>query len=374
MMKSGRRVWTRIGATTLLLASAVGVLLQACGSSTSNPFSAPSSSGGSASATQSASGGSSGMSTTSGTQGATSAIGSTSGASDGGASSSASGSDAAASKSTGCGVASLPTPDSIPDGGGYFGGTLPLQRFVMNVDAGGGAREFILGLPASYNANQPYPVVFAWHPMGGTDVQVAWGGNSASDLYNGYYGLRYLSGQDSRPMIFIAAQGLNPNDAGAGWPNTNGQDVAFAQAMVAWVEAHYCVDTSRLFSVGFSYGGIMSNTVGCQMGNVFRAIAPMDGFGPGYGFGSPGCVGHVGAWVAHGAQDTTIAIEAGLSTRDYWAQANHCSTTTQPLSPAPCVAFQGCDPGYPVGWCEFDGGHQMESFEPGGVWAFLQQF
>lgn len=298
--------------------------------------------------------------------------GGSAGASD--ASAPASGDGATAPKSSGCGAASLPVPAFIPDGGGYGGTTLPLQAFTLDVDGGGGARQFVLGLPANYDANQAYPVVFAWHPAGGTDVEVAWGGTSSFDIYGGYYGLRYLSVQNSVPMIFIAGQGLNPNDAGTGWPNTDGEDVAFARAMVAWLESNYCVDESRIFSVGFSYGAIMSNTVGCQMGNVFRAITPMDGLGPGYGFGSPGCVGQVGAWVAHGSQDTTIPIEAGLATLTYWLQANHCSATTVPTSPSPCVAYQGCDPGYPVDWCEFDGGHEMVDFEPPGVWTFLQQF
>jgi poly(3-hydroxybutyrate) depolymerase len=244
----------------------------------------------------------------------------------------------------------------------------------MAVNGGGGTREFILGLPANYDSSEAYPVVFVWHPAGGTDVQVAWGGTSSSDLYGGYDGLRYLSVQNGRPMIFIAGQGLNPNDAGTGWPNTNGEDVAFAQAMVSWLESNYCVDQSRIFAVGFSYGAVMSNTVGCAMGNVFRAIAPMDGIGPGFGYGSPQCVGQVGAWVAHGAVDTTIPIDSGMATRDYWAKANHCSTTSVATTPSPCVAYQGCDPGYPVDWCEFDGGHMMETFEPPGVWAFLQQF
>jgi poly(3-hydroxybutyrate) depolymerase len=272
----------------------------------------------------------------------------------------------------GCGQASLPTPDSIPDGGGFGGSTLPLQRFTL--DVGGVSREFILGLPDKYNPQQKYPVVFAWHGAGGTDVQVAWGGTSSFDTFGGYYGLRYLSTQASKPMIFVAGQGLSANDAGSGWPNTNGQDVALTQAMVTWLESNYCVDEARIFSVGMSYGGIMTNTVGCKLGSTFRAIAPMSGIGPGFGFGSPGCVGQVAAWVAHGSQDPMIAVEAGMATRDYWAQANHCSAATVDASPFPCVAYQGCDPGYPVDWCEFDGGHTVVSFEPPGIWSFLQQF
>jgi poly(3-hydroxybutyrate) depolymerase len=38
-----------------------------------------------------------------------------------------------------------------------------------------------------------------------------------------------------------------------------------------------CVDNSRVFAAGFSFGGMMSNTIECQMGELFRAFAPMSG-------------------------------------------------------------------------------------------------
>jgi hypothetical protein len=33
-----------------------------------------------------------------------------------------------------------------------------------------------------------------------------------------------------------------------------------------------------------------------------------------------------------------------------------------------------CDPGYPVTWCEFSGGHLPWNMAPDPVWAFLNQF
>ena len=219
--------------------AALGVLVmtEACGTSSSSGNS------------------SSGSATTSATSGATRGsssvqTGGTSGSSSGAATGSASGSASAIADagpgpgSSGCGSASLPAPDSIPDAGGFGGSTLPIQRFKL--DVGGVSREFVLGLPARYDSQTKYPVVFAWHGAGGTDVQVAWGGMSSFDTFGGYYGLRYLSTQAGKPMIFVAGQGLDANDAGSGWPNTNGQDVAFTQAMVAWLESNFCLDEARI--------------------------------------------------------------------------------------------------------------------------------
>ena len=318
------------------------------------------------------SGGSSGGSTSSGGSGGSNSGGGTADASGGSGDAGSGGpSDAGASLgSAGCGATTLPTPSGSVDAGA--GRSLPLQLFTITV--GGVPREFIVGLPTNYAANTKYPVVFAWHGLGGSDTQVAVGGVSSFDIFGGYYGLRYQSNQSNKPMIFVAGEGLDMNDAGAGWANTGGQDVAFTQQMVTWLESNYCVDEKHIYSVGMSYGGIMSNTVGCAMGDVFRAITPMSGLGPG-GFGPPpACKGQVAVWLAHGTQDMTVPFDAGQASRDFWAKANHCSSTTAPTTPSECVAYQGCDPGYPVDWCTFDGGHTVVSFEPQGIWSFLQQF
>jgi dienelactone hydrolase len=33
-------------------------------------------------------------------------------------------------------------------------------------------------------------------------------------------------------------------------------------------DANYCIDDHRIFSVGFSMGGMMSDTVGCELGGT----------------------------------------------------------------------------------------------------------
>jgi poly(3-hydroxybutyrate) depolymerase len=38
-----------------------------------------------------------------------------------------------------------------------------------------------------------------------------------------------------------------------------------------------CIDNSRVFATGFSFGGMMSNVIECQMGDLFRAVASMSG-------------------------------------------------------------------------------------------------
>jgi poly(3-hydroxybutyrate) depolymerase len=245
-------------------------------------------------------------------------------------------------KSSGCGAATNPGSNTF------------------NIDVGGTMRSYIVKIPAAYDTNHPYRLIFAWHGLGGTAQQIA---------QFGYYQLEQPSAGSA---IFVAGQGLDTG-GGAGWPNTNGQDVNFVKALVDWMNNNYCIDQARIFSVGMSYGGIMSNTLGCSMGGVFRAIAPMSGSGP-FQFGTNTCVGQVAAWVEHGTADPTVAYDAGVGSRETWRTRNHCQATSQPTASPPCVAYDGCDPGYPVHWCSWDGGHTIPTFAAPAIWKFLAQF
>jgi poly(3-hydroxybutyrate) depolymerase len=251
--------------------------------------------------------------------------------------------------STGCGAADWP------------------ESGTFMIDVGGTAREYIVALPDGYDPSTPYKLIFAWHGLGGSAAQVAGG------FGGGYYGLQNRAGGS---VIFVAGQGLPTMTQvgdGAGWPNTGGQDVAFVRALVDWLRGNYCVDDERIFSVGMSYGGIMSNTLGCQMGDVFRAIAPMSGSGPG-GFAAPACMGQVAVWMSHGNTDEVVKFTSGQASRDHWVMSNHCQSTTMPVTPDPCVSYDGCDAGHPVHWCEFDGGHTVPPFASEAIWNFFSTF
>ena len=252
-------------------------------------------------------------------------------------------------------------------------GLTTTQSGTFMIDVGGTMRSYILKLPTNYDANTPYRLIFAWHGGGGTAQGVASGN---------YYGMDTTANANGR-AIFIAAQGLDGiinGNTSAGWANTNGRDVAFTRAMIAWARANLCIDSSRIFSTGFSFGGMFSDTLGCEMPDVFRAVAPMAGrlcrgTSTNCSLTTTNCMQHnVAAWVAHGASDTTVATSFGVEARDYFLTLNHCTMTSAATTPSPCVAYSGCDSGYPVHWCEFNGGHMTPSFAGTGLWSFFSQF
>jgi polyhydroxybutyrate depolymerase len=228
---------------------------------------------------------------------------------------------------------------------------------TCSIDVGGTARTYYVQLPSGYTSSRQYPVVFQFHPRGGTAEQ-------ALTMYGISRGLP--------DAIYVTPQGLTEN-GNTGWANTNGQDIAFTKAMVADLQAKYCLDNARIFSVGFSYGGMMSFAVGCEMGDVFRAIAPMSG-ALYSDFNCKGTGHAIAMWGSHGLTDDVVPIADGRAARDKILQQNHCGTQTVPIDPSPCVSYQGCDAGYPVTWCEWDGKHGIPSFGSTAIAAFFKQF
>jgi polyhydroxybutyrate depolymerase len=242
-----------------------------------------------------------------------------------------------------------------------------------SIDVAGMNREYILSVPSNYDANHPYVLIFAWHPWGGSAQQVAGTGN------NGYYGLK---GSSSNQAILVSPEGLDFNGQGLGWGNSGGQDIAFLHSMLDLFQSEMCIDQSRIFSAGFSFGGMMSNAVGCA--GLARAIAPMAG-----NSAVSGCtagtqpVAYMGF---HGTHDSVVDIAGGRTARDVFVKRNGCSSQTTPSSPSwcdglasnyqpcTCVDYQGCMAGYPVTWCEYNADHQAAPNSGPTLWSFFSQF
>jgi poly(3-hydroxybutyrate) depolymerase len=235
---------------------------------------------------------------------------------------------------------------------------------LLTLDVAGTPREYIVQIPAAYAPDVPYRLVFAWHGRTGTAAQVA----------RNFYGLEMPLGSST---IFVSAQGLgtDTDPADTGWPNTDGRDIAFVRALLDSLSSSYCVDRNRIMSVGMSYGGMMSYTLGCQMGDVFRAIAPIAGASFGGGRGGTCGTNPVAVWAAHGSADETVTFASGESAMNGYVTRNHCQTTAEPVEPQPyCTSYDGCDPGYPVVWCVHDGGHTVPTWTGPAIATFFQQF
>ncbi|MBN1171405.1 MAG: ricin-type beta-trefoil lectin domain protein [Micromonosporaceae bacterium] len=255
-----------------------------------------------------------------------------------------------------------------------------LTSGTHSIQSGGQNRTYILRVPDNYDSNHPYRLIFGFHWNGGTAQDVDSGGTSGY-LWS-YYGIRALSNNSA---IFVAPQGN-----GNGWANSGGQDLTFVDNMIRQIEDGLCVDTTQLFSMGFSYGGGMSYAIACARATVFRAVAVYSGAN------LSGCSGGtqpIAYFGIHGLRDNVLPIATGRSLRDQFVKNNGC-TPQSPPEPAQgslthvVTYYSGCRSGYPVAWGAFDGPHApnavdgtADAYAPGEkswtqavVWAFFAQF
>lgn len=283
----------------------------------------------------------------SGDGGGSGGMGGNGGASNGGGGAGGSAGAGGFTPSTGCDAAMTTMPCST-------------SGSPCTLDISGTEREFYVVLPNDYEPTRPYPVVFQFHPLGGNAEQ---GMNM--------YGVR----QNFPNAIYVTPQGLmEGGGTNRGWANTSGRDTALTRAIVADIEAKYCIDRSRYFSTGFSYGGSMSFTAAMCMSDIFRAIAPMAG-APISGAGQCTPERPVAAWISHGEEDELLPMNLAIPLRDALVTLNGCSSTTVPVDPSPCVAYQGCDDGYPVIWGQQPNtGHTIPNYSRTTIAEFFQQF
>jgi polyhydroxybutyrate depolymerase len=246
-------------------------------------------------------------------------------------------------------------PSSTPSTPAGPSGTCTATTFGAGLTArtltvGGVARRYQILAPDS---KTPLPVVFVFHGLGGDGDQI-----------RAYLDLEPFA---KGAAIFVYPDGLPRAAEGGGATAWALDDIDFFDAMLAEIEGGACVDKARIFATGHSYGAYMSNLVGCERGDVVRAIAPVSG-----GFVAQTCKGHVAAWLAHGTSDDVVAFSEGEAARDHWLAADGCTATTAPTTPSPCVRYEGCAAGYPVEWCPFAGTHYpLPAFTAEAIWSFF---
>lgn len=270
--------------------------------------------------------------------------------------------------------AGAPGPESTGPSAGC-GETAPEgSTFSLNIQ--NKERQYIVRVPGGYDVNIPYVLVFGFHGLGGTMQGV-------DD--SGYFGMQQVAGDEA---IFISPNGYESSDdydtpvSGNGFWDENGQDVEFVAAIVEWAKANLCVDTARIFSIGHSFGGMMSDNIGCKLTSSFRAIAPASSsFRRVYVDLDTDCTGQpIAAMLTHGTNDNFVPFEEGVEARDYFLGVNGCSSGSTRAMPSGCVDYDGCREGYPVMWCEHMSGHGVWDNAGTGTslgataWEFFSQF
>lgn len=367
----------------LLVVGALGLLLGACSSG------GPGGSGsGGSTATGGASPGTGGVSSGGASTGG---VLNTGGTSTGGTLGSGGGSGGLAASGGSGGSATGGSASGGAGTGGGAGGPLPLGNPPVlsagcgqpttvttgkhEIESSGDIREYIIDIPDNYDPETPHLVFYTSH----------WINSTAEAVRDGnYYDLKPLAEEAGKPAIFVAPQ----SDDGT-WDQI---DHPLFDDLLAYVKDNLCIDETRVFATGFSFGGMITYSLSTNHQTDIRAavgIAPAN-----YNIWLPEKTHEPIAWMqTTGMSDGTCPwVNNGSATQGAKYIAIEHATDNGCTVPADiptwqngahvCYDFEGCPPEFPTKACTFGGGHDGENSDPGSSdnwiaeesWDFFAQF
>jgi len=274
--------------------------------------------------------------------------------------------------SAGCGL-----PTNLTPGG--------VQLEFDAGEAGDGIRGYYLSLPANYDPTVPHDLIvgFAGRDSNGQNMQ--W-----------YLGLEGGGAQE----IFVYPDPLVRQFDGwgeyGGWllgpnagPATGMGDLNYTEALLNHLEETYCINTSRVFVTGHSWGGDMTHVVSCFLGDRFTAAVPTAANQPywfNYGDLSTECLGSPAVWTYFGIADDAFGNnqaypgDFGDQCRDFWLGIRGCDGVDQYTelpdgeAPGECVEYTGCSS--PVRYCLYGPatGHQVPPYYSGATIDYFRNF
>ena len=227
---------------------------------------------------------------------------------------------------------------------------------LHEIMVGNMVRKFFFRVPSSYDGKKPWPVIFAFHGAG--NKSAAWFDTNTD-----------LRPKTEEKAVLLFPEGALRRPGNLSWVHMSPENVLFVDAMMKWLGDNVCIDLGQVFAAGQSSGGYMAMTLGCQRGNVFRAVATSSGgiLDPGACTGSPAAI-----WMRTGKADSASGHKSVLDTRDFWVKAKGCSAEPpKAVDPAPCVSYSGCQGGVKVIFCDDPGGHGWPGYMTDGIWKLF---
>lgn len=143
-------------------------------------------------------------------------------------------------------------------------GSKPGDDRLLSVTVDGQNRIFTLYVPGRYDDTRGAPLLFAFHgtPGNGPGMRRS---------------TRLDEIADDAGWLIAYPDGLNGEwSAGclcSGVERAGVDDLEFVNRMIARIRSEYTVDAKRIYSVGFSTGGIMNYRIACDLGDTFAATA-----------------------------------------------------------------------------------------------------
>lgn len=156
----------------------------------------------------------------------------------------------------------------------------PLTRpgdYRFSFDHDGLMREYLVHVPQSYRTNRPTPMLLALH-----------GGGGDADFQADDSRYKLISKSEEAGFIAVFPNGYSRMPSGilATWnagtccgaaQKNNIDDVGFLREVITRVERQANVDAARVFVTGMSNGALMSWRLACELPEMIRGIAPVEG-------------------------------------------------------------------------------------------------
>jgi polyhydroxybutyrate depolymerase len=233
------------------------------------------------------------------------------------------------------------------------------QTLVGTIEHDGITRDYILHLPADYDASNSYPFVYNLH-----------GFTSNAQQQQFYSGMDATS--DANGFIVCYPNGVD-NSWNVGWNfGSNADDVDFLLTLVDVLAEDYNINYDRLYSCGMSNGGFMSYKLACEQSDKFAAIASVTGSIVPSELEDCDPIRKIPVMQIHGTADPTVAYNGssiGAPIEDvvnFWAENNVCDMmpdtiqiediNTSDQCTAERIQYTDCEEDTEVVFYKIDGG------------------
>jgi polyhydroxybutyrate depolymerase len=212
---------------------------------------------------------------------------------------------------------------------------------TLTLVSGGKVRTYLRYVPPGTSPETALPIVLDLHGLGSNMTQ-----QEAVTQFEA------LAAKEH----FIV---LTPNGLNARWNTINqrpNEDLNFIEALLDHTMLDQCVDAARVYSTGYSDGGLMSSVLACQLANRITAIAVVSGLTHG-----PDCAPSrpVPVMVFWGRQDLVLPFYGGLgdALRDLLSGKPVPAHLKAPTAPVPVAHQDGFPPVEQVvsSWADTDG-------------------
>ncbi|RMF00022.1 MAG: hypothetical protein D6772_06880, partial [Bacteroidetes bacterium] len=138
------------------------------------------------------------------------------------------------------------------------------ERIIGRITHDGLEREYRLYVPAAYDGQSPWPLVFNFHGFTSNAAQ--------QEIYSNMNTVA-----DTAHFLVCYPEGIG-NAWNVGWSfGSTADDVGFVDALIDSLSLAYELDAGRIYACGMSNGGFMSYRLACERSNRFAAIASVTG-------------------------------------------------------------------------------------------------